>query len=109
MTRKVLSLIRNHFRAGRLVFSVCTGALLCGAAGILPVGEIVAAAPDVTTRKAGDRVGTAWIQSTCRRCEWCQRGRRMFCPYLKGTGIDVQGGHAEYMLMNADATYLIPR
>jgi alcohol dehydrogenase len=32
----------------------------------------------------------------------------MFCPYLKGTGGDAQGGHAEYMLMNADATYLIP-
>jgi cyclohexyl-isocyanide hydratase len=32
---EVLPLIRNHFTAGRLVFSVCTGALLCGAAGIL--------------------------------------------------------------------------
>src|ERR1700723_50121 len=73
-----------------------------------PVGEIVAAAPDVTARKVGDRVGSAWIQSTCGRCEWCQRGRRMFCPYMKGTGVDTQGGHAEYMLMNADATYLIP-
>src|SRR5436190_6432779 len=73
-----------------------------------PVGEIVAEAPDVTTRKVGDRVGTAWIQSTCGRCEWCQRGRRMFCPYLKSTGIEAQGGHAEYMPMNADATYLIP-
>src|SRR6201997_288069 len=51
-----------------------------------PVGEIVAVAPDVTTRKVGDRVGSAWIQSTCGRCEWCLRGRRMFCPYLKGTG-----------------------
>jgi len=47
-----------------------------------PVGEIVAAAPDVSTRKVADRVGTAWIQSTCGRCEWCQRGRRMFCPYM---------------------------
>ena len=73
-----------------------------------PVGEIVAVAPDVTTRNVGDRVGTAWIQSTCGRCEWCQRGRRMFCPYMKGTGIEAQGGHAEYMSMNADATYLIP-
>ena len=73
-----------------------------------PVGEIVAVAGDVTTRKVGDRVGSAWIQSTCGRCEWCQRGRRMFCPYLKGTGGDAQGGHAEYMPMNADATYLIP-
>ena len=32
---EVISLIRNHFTAGRLVFSVCTGALLCGAAGVL--------------------------------------------------------------------------
>jgi cyclohexyl-isocyanide hydratase len=32
---EVLSLIRNHFSGGRLVFSVCTGALLCGAAGVL--------------------------------------------------------------------------
>jgi cyclohexyl-isocyanide hydratase len=32
---EVLSLIRNHFTGGRLVFSVCTGALLCGAAGVL--------------------------------------------------------------------------
>jgi cyclohexyl-isocyanide hydratase len=32
---EVLALIRNHFAAGRLVFSVCTGALLCGATGIL--------------------------------------------------------------------------
>ncbi len=64
-----------------------------------PVGEIVAAGPGVVTRKVGDRVGTAWIQSSCGRCEWCQRGRRMFCPYLKVTGLNVEGGHAEYMLI----------
>jgi len=73
-----------------------------------PVGEIVAVAPDVTTRKVGDRVGSAWIQSTCGRCEWCQRGRRMFCRDMKAVGIHAPGGHAEYMLMNADATYLVP-
>jgi len=32
----------------------------------------------------------------------------MFCPYQKSTGIQLQGGHAEYMPMYADATYLIP-
>jgi len=32
----------------------------------------------------------------------------MFCPYMKGTGGEAQGGHAEYMPMQADATYLIP-
>jgi len=73
-----------------------------------PVGEIAAVAPDVTTRKVGDRVGTAWVQQTCGRCEWCQRGQWMFCPYQKDTAIQLQGGHAEYMPMYADATYLIP-
>jgi cyclohexyl-isocyanide hydratase len=32
---EVLSLIQTQANSGRLVFSVCTGALLCGAAGIL--------------------------------------------------------------------------
>jgi cyclohexyl-isocyanide hydratase len=32
---EVLSLIRDHVRNDRLLFSVCTGALLCGAAGVL--------------------------------------------------------------------------
>ena len=73
-----------------------------------PVGEIVAVASDVTTRKVGDRVGTAWVQSTCGRCEWCLRGRKMFCPDRKTTSVEVPGGHAEYMLMYADATFLLP-
>src|SRR5207249_10204773 len=42
-----------------------------------PVGEIAAVAPDVTTRQVGDRVGSAWIQSTCGRFEWCAGGRWM--------------------------------
>ena len=33
--QEVLSLIRNQAESGRYVLSVCTGALLCGAAGIL--------------------------------------------------------------------------
>jgi alcohol dehydrogenase len=73
-----------------------------------PVGEIVAIATDVTSRRVGDRVGTAWIQATCGRCEWCQRGRKNFCPDQRDTGMDLQGGHAEYMLMYADSTFLIP-
>src|SRR3977135_749587 len=32
----------------------------------------------------------------------------MFCAYLKGTAVEAQGGHAEYMLMNGYATSLIP-
>ncbi|HYL16919.1 MAG TPA: alcohol dehydrogenase catalytic domain-containing protein [Terriglobales bacterium] len=73
-----------------------------------PVGEIVELGAGVTTRKVGDRVGVPWVQASCGRCEWCQRGKRELCPNSVGTGIQTQGSHAEYMLAFADATQLIP-
>jgi len=73
-----------------------------------PVGEIVALGEGVTSRKVGDRVGVPWIQASCGRCEWCLRGKPMFCAQQIGTGINIQGSHAEYMVAYADATMLIP-
>jgi D-arabinose 1-dehydrogenase-like Zn-dependent alcohol dehydrogenase len=73
-----------------------------------PVGEIVALGPGVRTRKAGDRVGVPWIQASCGRCEWCLRGRPMFCAEQIATGAQMSGGHAEYMLAYADATVPLP-
>ena len=73
-----------------------------------PAGEIVALGESVTTRKVGDRVGVPWVQSTCGRCEWCQRGKLFFCPGQIGTGINIAGSHAEYMVAYAAATQLLP-
>lgn len=73
-----------------------------------PAGEIVAVGAGVQTRKVGDRVGVPWIQTTCGRCEWCLRGKRLFCAEQVGTGGLMPGGHAEYMLSSADATMLLP-
>ena len=73
-----------------------------------PVGEIVAIGVGVTTRKIGDRVGVAWVQSSCGRCEWCLRGKPMFCAEALGTSMQLPGGHAEYMLAFADATTPLP-
>ncbi|KTC75593.1 Alcohol dehydrogenase [Legionella birminghamensis] len=73
-----------------------------------PVGEIVEIGVGVTSRRVGDRVGVPWVQSTCGRCEWCLRGRTLFCPNMHATAGDVAGGHAEYMVAPADATMLIP-
>jgi D-arabinose 1-dehydrogenase-like Zn-dependent alcohol dehydrogenase len=60
-----------HLTQGNLPFSMtfpCT-------AGHEPAGEIVELGNDVTTRKKGDRVGVPYLQSSCGRCEWCQRGK----------------------------------
>jgi alcohol dehydrogenase len=73
-----------------------------------PVGEIVSVGSGVKTRQVGDRVGVPWIQASCGRCEWCLRGRPMFCANQISTGVEMTGGHAEYMLAYADATMLLP-
>jgi len=73
-----------------------------------PVGEIAAVGAGVRTRRVGDRVGVAWVMSTCGRCEWCLRGRENFCAELVGTGGQANGGHAEFLLAEGDATFLLP-
>jgi dehydrogenase len=73
-----------------------------------PVGDIVAVGANVTKRKVGDRVGVPWFQDSCGRCEWCLRGKPMFCANQVSTGLSTQGSHAEYVPARADATVLLP-
>lgn len=73
-----------------------------------PAGEIVAVGEGVTSRKVGDRVGVPWLQASDGRCEWCLRGKPIFCPHQIVTGINIQGSHAQYMLAYADSTMLLP-
>ena len=93
-----------HITNGELPFPINFPCIL----GHEPVGEIVEVGESVTTRKKGDRVGVPYLQKTCGRCEWCQRGKRLFCEQQQGTGVHLHGGHAEYMLAYEDATILIP-
>ena len=72
-----------------------------------PAGDVVAVGSAVRTRKVGDRVGVPWLQYSCGRCEWCLRGKPAFCA--KGHGAhDLPGAHAEFMLAEADAAFLLP-
>lgn len=73
-----------------------------------PVGEISKIGNAVTSRKVGDRVGVPWVQTSCGRCEWCMRGRPNFCPNSISTGVNIWGGHAEYMVADAESTMLLP-
>ena len=73
-----------------------------------PAGEIVAVGAGVRTRRVGDRVGVPWVQATCGRCEWCLRGKALFCSEQISTGMQLPGGHAEYMTAYANSTVLLP-
>jgi alcohol dehydrogenase len=93
-----------HLTNGDLPFSItfpCT-------VGHEPAREIVELGDDVNTRKKGDRVGVPYLQTSCGRCEWCLRGKPLFCEKQQGTGVQLQGGHAEYMLAYAGATMILP-
>jgi D-arabinose 1-dehydrogenase-like Zn-dependent alcohol dehydrogenase len=56
----------------------------------------------------GDRVGVTWHQRWCRRCRYCVEGRLEICRTAAETGIKVDGGHAEYALVDAASTVAIP-
>jgi alcohol dehydrogenase len=93
-----------HTTEGRLPMPVEFPPIL----GHEPAGEIVAVGEGVTSRKIGDRVGVPYLQASCGRCEWCLRGKQLFCTQQISTGVGMQGSHAQYMLAYADATMLLP-
>ncbi|HEU4509647.1 MAG TPA: alcohol dehydrogenase [Pyrinomonadaceae bacterium] len=56
----------------------------------------------------GQRVGVGWHGGHCFVCEQCRRGDFAMCLNRKVTGIDFDGGYAEYMIAPANALALIP-
>jgi propanol-preferring alcohol dehydrogenase len=59
------------------------------------VGRVDALGAGCTRTQVGDRVGVAWLHSTCGRCEFCVRGEENLCPLAEFTGWTVDGGYAE--------------
>lgn len=72
------------------------------------VGRIVALGRGVTGFNIGDRVGMAWIFSSCGHCEYCLRADENLCAGFQATGRDAHGGYAEYMTAPAAYAHPIP-
>jgi D-arabinose 1-dehydrogenase-like Zn-dependent alcohol dehydrogenase len=71
-------------------------------------GRIDAIGDNVTPWKNGQRVGVGWHGGHCFVCEQCRRGDFAMCVNRKVTGIDFDGGYAEYMIAPASALAAIP-
>lgn len=56
----------------------------------------------------GDRVGVAWLYSSCGHCGFCARSLENLCENARFTGYHVNGGYAEYMIAPAKFAYSIP-
>src|SRR5256714_12404912 len=66
-------------------------------------GRIDALGADVTAWKKGQRVGVGWHGGHDFVCDQCRRGDFAMCINRKITGIDFDGGYAEYMIAPAEA------
>jgi len=72
------------------------------------IGRVSGMGRKATKFKAGDRIGVAWIFSTCGRCKPCCEGHENLCNDFMATGRDTNGGYAEYMVVPEDFVYPIP-
>jgi len=72
------------------------------------VGVVVSKGEQVTQFEEGDRLGVAWIFSSCGTCTYCREGNENLCSEFKATGRDVHGGYAEKMTVPADSAFRIP-
>lgn len=72
------------------------------------VGTVEQTGSRATLLREGDRVGIAWIFSSCGHCSYCTSGKENLCPEYQGTGKDVNGGYAEYMVVPEGYVYPIP-
>jgi propanol-preferring alcohol dehydrogenase len=73
------------------------------------VGKVEGLGFGVTKFARGDRVGIAWINSACGKCQFCQGGNENLCDEFKGTGCHAHGGYAQYTVVSENFAYLIPR
>jgi len=73
------------------------------------VGEIVEKGPDVNTLEIGQRVGVTWLNSACGQCDFCLSGRENLCDKAKWTGLDVDGGYAQFTVVPEKFAYPIPQ
>ena len=72
------------------------------------VGTVKAVGAGVSRHALNDRLGVPWLFRTCGRCRFCQSGRENLCDQIQFTGLHVDGGFAEYVVVDERFSYPIP-
>jgi alcohol dehydrogenase, propanol-preferring len=72
------------------------------------VGTVDALGQGATRFRIGDRIGMAWLRSTCGRCRFCTGGRENLCAQSTYTGWTHDGGFAEYACVPEAFAYALP-
>lgn len=72
------------------------------------VGVVDALGPGTTRLHHGDRIGVAWLASTCGTCRFCRRGEENLCLRATFTGWDHDGGYADATVVDERFAYRLP-
>ena len=91
---------------------IIEGDLLLPTLPIVPGHQIVGAVDQVgegvTRFQVGDRLGVPWLHSTCGRCAFCRRDQENLCDAARFTGYHVNGGYAEFVVVQEAFAYSLP-
>jgi alcohol dehydrogenase, propanol-preferring len=72
------------------------------------IGVVENVGRDASRFRIGERVGVPWLNWTCGKCEYCQRSLENLCENAQFTGQHVDGGYAEFVVVNENFAYKIP-
>lgn len=73
------------------------------------VGVVDECGPEAARFRVGDRVGVAWLHRTCGSCFHCKNGNENLCERAEFTGLQVDGGYAEFTVADEAFTYGLPK
>jgi propanol-preferring alcohol dehydrogenase len=72
------------------------------------VGVVEASGAAADRFKAGDRVGVPWLGWACGVCRFCASGRENLCERARFTGYTLDGGYAEFVVVDQRFCFPIP-
>ncbi len=72
------------------------------------VGIVDGVGPGAGRFVEGDRIGVPWLAHTCGVCRFCAAGRENLCIAPRFTGWDVDGGYADYAVVDEHYAYALP-
>jgi alcohol dehydrogenase, propanol-preferring len=72
------------------------------------VGSVARIGENVRSFALGDRIGAPWLGYTCRQCVFCRTGRENLCDRPKFTGYTLDGGYAEYVVVDSRYCFSLP-
>jgi alcohol dehydrogenase, propanol-preferring len=72
------------------------------------VGSVARIGENVKSFARGDRIGAPWLGYTCGQCVYCRAGKENLCDRPKFTGYTLDGGYAEYVVVDNRYCFSLP-